>query len=67
MKLPGLRMARKRNDLTQFGLQEKTGITEARLCRLETGRSAPTDYELSTLANALGVTQEELRYGSKPE
>ncbi len=52
--------ARAKAGLTQAELASRTGLDEATLAALEQGKYKPESYELSRLAEALGVDELEL-------
>ena len=51
-----LRIFRILRGLSQYDLQDKTGIKNYRLSLIETGRFKPKPEELRAIARALGVT-----------
>lgn len=51
-----LRKLRKERNLTQIGLQMKTGIEQALLSKYETGERVPTTDALMILADFYGVS-----------
>ena len=48
--------AREKQGLTQRQLSEKTGITQADICKMENGEGNPTIQTLKRLADGLGMT-----------
>lgn len=55
-----LRMKRVEKGLTQYELERKTGIKQARLSLIENGFRAPKRSEQKTLAEVLDCTVEEI-------
>jgi quercetin dioxygenase-like cupin family protein/DNA-binding XRE family transcriptional regulator len=55
-----LRAARRRAGLTMDALAELTGVSQPHLSQMENGRTSPSISTLYRLANALGVTAQEL-------
>ena len=60
MKAPRLRELRERAFLTQAELAEKSGVSEGTINRIELGRHSPRISTIRRLAQALGVSPEEL-------
>ena len=56
--------ARRRADLTQDELAEKSGVDQTTISSLETGRREPQFSTVLRLAKALGVQADELRFGA---
>jgi len=54
-------LLRKRQGLKQYELAEKVGITALTLVRIETGQSTPQSTTLKCIADALGVSVDELK------
>jgi transcriptional regulator with XRE-family HTH domain len=58
--LPGsLRMLRQRAQLGQIEAARRSSISQAKLSRIETGKSIPTPAEAATMAEAYGATPHE--------
>ncbi len=55
-----LRAVRERLFVTQAELAQRTGIAEATLSRLESGKQRPRISTVRKIADALGVAPEEL-------
>lgn len=60
-----LQQIRKKAFLTQAQLSEKSGIARETIARIETGKAAPTINTARKLADALGVTIDDLVNGEK--
>jgi DNA-binding XRE family transcriptional regulator len=58
-----LRKCRQGLKMSQEELAEKAGIPQSHVCRLETGKHAPTYLTIEKLANALGVAASQLDPG----
>jgi len=55
-----LRAERARRDLTQQELATKAGLSKLSILNYESGRSKPGTKALTSLADALGMTTDEL-------
>lgn len=53
--LPGLKAIRERKGVSQKSLAEMVGVTEATICRYETGARSPRTTEVALIAEQLGV------------
>ena len=48
--------------MTQYELSDKTGISKIQISKYVRGKAIPTFYNVELMANALGVTPNDLRY-----
>jgi len=55
-----LRAERARRDLTQHELAEKSGLSKLSIINYESGKSKPGINALNALADALGMTTDQL-------
>ena len=62
-----LRLERLQKELSQYQLERRTGIAQARLSLLERGFRVPTVEEQAKLADALGCSVEEIRTEDWPQ
>ncbi len=62
----GLRSARTRAGLTMARLAELSGVSQPHLSQLENGKVSPSINTLYRLANALGISPQQLLPGSAP-
>ncbi|MCW2497990.1 helix-turn-helix domain-containing protein [Jatrophihabitans sp.] len=62
----GLRSARRRAGLTMARLAELSGVSQPHLSQLENGKVSPSINTLYRLANALGISPQQLLPGSAP-
>lgn len=57
---------RKRRALTQRQLAEKAGMQHGNICRIERGNCEPRPTTLHRLAQALGISVDDLQRGKVP-
>ena len=62
-----IRKHRQRLNMSQDELARKAGIPQSHVCRLETGKHAPTYVTIKKLAQALGVQPSDLDLGFDDE
>jgi transcriptional regulator with XRE-family HTH domain len=62
----GLRSARQRAGLTMARLAELSGVSQPHLSQLENGKVSPSINTLYRLANALGISPQQLLPGTVP-
>ncbi len=55
-----IKVLRIKKDMTQLEMAKALGITENKLCRIETGRSSPSYELIKKIAAFLGVTPSEI-------
>jgi len=67
MRLPRLRQLRERAFLTQAELAAKSGVAEVTINRIEQGRHSPRFSTIRRLADAFGVSPEELAHPEPEE
>ena len=65
--MTNIREIRKRRGMTQKQLSESTGVTPACVCNWESGTSDPRTADLPRIADALGVSIDELVRGKEME
>ena len=58
-----IRKCRQKLKMSQEDLAKKAGIPQSHVCRLETGKHAPTYLTIERLADALGVSASQLDPG----
>lgn len=61
-----IKAARVRKDMSQDDLAASTGFTIHSIRNWEQGRTQPTALQTGRLASALGVTTDQLIYGTCP-
>jgi transcriptional regulator with XRE-family HTH domain len=61
MNLSDLKLARLRAGLTQLELARETGVSESKICRLETGRQRASHDLAERIADVLNCTVDHLQ------
>lgn len=57
-----LKKIRRERNLTQLALARLSGLTESKICKIETERIVPTYEEKKKIADVLGIQTFELFY-----